>query len=90
MEKVRYGGWRCRGWVLATFGDPKKTGLVPSRSSWLPVPRVRKDCRCPHSHYTHLPIETNVEPPFLFRVPPFPPPVLSDIQYPCPFFSKLK
>lgn len=26
MEKVRHLVWRCKGWVLSTFGDPKENG----------------------------------------------------------------
>lgn len=28
MEKVRHGAWRCKGWVLATFGGRKRAGRV--------------------------------------------------------------
>lgn len=38
MEKVRHGAWRCKGWVLATFGGRKKagrlSGLLTSKTPW--------------------------------------------------------
>lgn len=44
MEKVRHGAGRCKGWVLATFGGPKKSGM--SRSFRFSKPLVRKkDCQ---------------------------------------------
>lgn len=64
MEKVRHLAWRCKGWVLSTFGGPKENGTScfltlkpPCEGKRLPVyPHCGHSLpHCPSKHKCSFP-----------------------------------